>query len=67
MVWHNPLNDPKKGKDIEANLSKLKGEVSLFGDFDSHTLCVFTVPFLFITTNTKPGGSETDGSDGVVH
>ena len=30
MVWHNPLNDPKKGKDIEANISKLKGEVSFF-------------------------------------
>ncbi|PLW12578.1 hypothetical protein PCASD_16853 [Puccinia coronata f. sp. avenae] len=29
MVWHNPLNDPKKGKDIEANLSKLKGEVEV--------------------------------------
>ncbi|EFP83486.2 phosphatidylinositol-4- kinase [Puccinia graminis f. sp. tritici] len=29
MVWHNPLNDPKKGKDIEANLSKLKGEAEV--------------------------------------
>ncbi|WAQ86921.1 hypothetical protein PtA15_7A650 [Puccinia triticina] len=26
MVWHNPLNDSKKGKDVEANISKLKGE-----------------------------------------
>lgn len=29
MVWHNPLNDPKKGKDIEANISKLKGEAEV--------------------------------------
>ncbi|KAI7952678.1 hypothetical protein MJO29_008309 [Puccinia striiformis f. sp. tritici] len=29
MVWHNPLNDPKKGKDIEDNISKLKVEAEV--------------------------------------
>lgn len=29
MVWHNPLNESKKGKDIDGNVSKLKGDAEV--------------------------------------